>query len=234
MAVYGVVSEKTGVSEDVLCAIFIAIGLAFCFAGYRLYKITLTVSAFFFLGTIGYGVALDASKDNVTAAWITFFICGIIGALLAWPLYKASIFLLAAAGGAALGKFLTNSFLYKIAPDHYNTVSIVSMIVLGLACGILALCFIRPGTILMTSWVGAYLAVAGAGHFIGDYGMPSTHDVKDAVENEGDLGYEVRKAWWYYFASTIVLFVAGSIVQFKYTANKYYHFEDHRHGYDRA
>lgn len=233
MVDYSLVSDKTGVSEDILCAIFIAIGLGFCFAGYRLYKITLVISAFFFLGTVGYGVALDVSKDNLVAAWITFFVCGVIGALIAWPLYKASIFILAAAGGAALGKFLTNSFLYKIAPHHYNTVAIVSMVVLALACGILALCFIRPGTILMTSWVGAYLAVAGVGHFVGNYGLPSTHDIKDAITNE-DLGYEVSTSWWYYFAGTILLFIAGAIVQFKYTAHKFYHEADHRHGYDRA
>ena len=90
------------------------LGLAFCFAGYRVFLVMLPIWGFFagfWLGaeatTLLFGVGLLAT----TTSWVIGFVVGLLGAVLSYLFFIIGVALVAGGFGWALGGALMMSAL---------------------------------------------------------------------------------------------------------------------------
>ena len=131
--------------------VLLAIGLAACFAGYRIFRIILTV----------YGVVLGGlfastlvSPGNTTHLMIALLVGGLLGGAATWVGYFVGVGLV----GAGLGAIAANS-LWAHFRGEPSTVVIIVAAAVGAA---LAVSSQRYVLIVGTAFIGAQTAVAGA------------------------------------------------------------------------
>jgi hypothetical protein len=94
---------------------------------------------------------------------------GIVAGFLIMKFYKVGVFILGAWLGAVVGMLLFNMFLYKITDKHSDIVLWVTIIILAIIAGIVAVKLFEPAVILTTAVCGAYAIVRGIGVFAGGY-----------------------------------------------------------------
>ncbi len=126
----------------------IVIGLLFCFLGLKVIKIVSGIIGFAAGAAIGVAINNIADITGMTSV-IIIFICAIALAALAFFLYRLGVLL------------LTLSFVSGIAFAILGVNdNIQLLIILGVALvfGILAMIFVEPGTIIITSILGGISA----------------------------------------------------------------------------
>lgn len=134
----------------------IAWGLLDCFFGYRVFKVTLALLG----GLLGAGLchaagqALGFGPMGLTIALITG---GVLGALLAFLLYIAAVFVAGFGFGTTLGILLLANF--------HPMVALLSGCVLGVIGGFLAVKVQRILIVLSTALLGAFRAMLALGYF---------------------------------------------------------------------
>jgi hypothetical protein len=207
--------DNLGLGPELIAALAIAVGAALTFFGYKLVRPCI-FAAGFIVGSVVFFLLAErvfASASYVTTAcWVAFVLGGLlVGSLLVW-LYKVGIFVVGALAGVLLATQVHNSFGYKIAPAHPDTVLIVLMVVMGLAFGILAWKLERPFLVVASSIVGAIATVWGIGFFAGGY--PNAANLQKTL-SDGNWVYNVPTAWWGYLAATVALCGLGVYVQFR-------------------
>lgn len=208
-------------TASIYYAVAIAAGLAITFYGYRLFRPLIFLAAFYVGAVIAYMIAHEVFEDQSyreRAEVIAALVGGVVLGAVALSILRLGIFLIGAAAGATLGQFLTTSFLYKISEEHADTVMLVVIIIGAIVGGVLALAFHRPILILFSSWIGAVTVVRGIGYFAGKY--PMSDDLRRVQDNPKA---DVPDEWWVYFVATILLFIAGVVVQHKMTAKNINH-----------
>uniref|UniRef100_A0A4W5LP45 Transmembrane protein 198 n=1 Tax=Hucho hucho TaxID=62062 RepID=A0A4W5LP45_9TELE len=170
--------SSLGFGPEAVAGITIAIGTVLTFFGYKLVRPAIFVAGFI-VGAVACFLLAERIFANasyiVTACWIAFVLGGLlVGSLLVW-LYKVGIFCVGALAGVLLATQIHNSFGYKIAPAHPDTVLIVLMVVLGLALGVLAWKLERPFLVFASSVVGAIATVWGIGDRLGRWRLGLRH-----------------------------------------------------------
>jgi hypothetical protein len=141
-----------------LVGAWILLGIVSCFAGYRLFKI--------FLALIGFGVGaalagaggLSISSGNEFVALVAGIAGGLVGAVLFVVLYYVGVIVL----GAAFAAFLATT-LAAHAETHLAPIVLLILMIIG---GGLALILQKLFIVLSTSFMGAWLVVAGVVHFV--------------------------------------------------------------------
>jgi hypothetical protein len=134
----------------------IAWGVADCFFGYRIFKVTVTFWGVL-LGMIfgrAAGVALDMGIAGVVGGVI---VGGILGGGLAFLLYLAAVFFAGFLSGATLGMLILANFNHNVA--------MLSSCVLGVIGGVLAVKLQRVVLILATALLGSFRALLALMYF---------------------------------------------------------------------
>lgn len=142
--------------EYIVAAGLICLGLVFCFFGYGLFKISLSVFGFIFGFGFGEMAYLVFSPSGSGTFWYYFcaMFCGFIFAFLSFSLYKLGIVL--------LGISVTASVMASIHYILFGNVEVtfvytLIMVVLGVLGGVLALKLRQPLIIAYTSLGGGCL-----------------------------------------------------------------------------
>jgi len=184
--------------------VLVMVGLAACFAGYRIFRIILTV----------YGVVLGGlfastlvAPDNTTQVMIALLVGGLLGGAAMWVGYFVGVALV----GAGLGAIAANSLWAHFRGDPSTAVIIVAAAV-GAA---LAVSWQRYVLIVGTAVIGSQTAVAGAVALM-NRGPRPRGAVSVWVEHLGVP--EVSTHWT--FIAWVVLGVVGTIVQLRSGAPK--------------
>lgn len=136
----------------------VVIGAAYCFAGYRIFKIILALTGFILGGILGFALGL-AGTENVLLALLTGLAVGTLAASLLVALYFVGIFFL----GAAAGALVTMTLLAAIAPELDEQAAGVIALILGIAGGIGALFVQKFAIIVSTAFSGAWSISTGVG-----------------------------------------------------------------------
>lgn len=106
-----------------------------CFFGYKLTKLWISISGFFLFGLIGLGIGVASGSKDGAIVWALVF--AVIGAFIAFKLYKIGIFILGFIGGLIFGILIFNSISFGV--------------VLGVTLGVLSFILIKPVIIISTA-----------------------------------------------------------------------------------
>lgn len=185
-------------------------------------------STFFTMGFVAVGtftfLAIDTMVDqNAPAhAWAPatgFFVAGLAGGLLCALLMNVGVFAVGASLGVVLAMVFQTALLHRVQTNPQNLLLYIAMAVFGLLLGGLALKLRRPILIVATSYVGAFLATYGVGHFAG--GLPSPFDLAGAIDSTASAGAaSVPTVWWIYLGAIVLFGTAAAFVQHHVTAKK--------------
>ena len=187
----------------------IAVGAIACFMGKKLFYVML--GALVFLGVFNIGIS---TSDGSPVSLIVALVLGVVAALLSKYAYKAGVFLIGCAAGAALG-FIVSLFL----PQEYAGYSMVVLALAAILLGLAALkwCdfFVRVGT----AYTGATFVVPNVLAAVLAFGEPTALAVPaDSLATFNALSNYIANdfASLYgtpIFLGTLILTLAGSIVQ---------------------
>lgn len=187
----------------------IAVGAIACFMGKKLFYVML--GALVFLGVFNIGMS---TSDGSPVSLIVALVLGVVAALLSKYAYKAGVFLIGCAAGAALG-FVVSLFL----PQEYAGYSMVVLALAAILLGLSALkwCdfFVRVGT----AYTGATFVVPNVLAAVLAFGeltalavpadsLATFNALSDYIANDFASLYGTS-----IFLGTLILTIAGSIVQ---------------------
>jgi hypothetical protein len=175
----------------------IAWGMLDCFFGYRVFKVTLALLG----GLLGAafchaaGVAMGFGPMGLT---IVLIAGGVLGALLAFLLYIAAVFVAGFGFGATLGILVLSNF--------HPMVALLSGCVLGVVGGFLAVKIQRVLIILSTALLGAFRAMLALAYFTSQ--IDWVYYFRQPAQMPALLG---NNTWM--FPSILALAVVGVIAQ---------------------
>lgn len=187
----------------------IAVGAIACFMGKKLFYVML--GALVFLGVFNIGMS---TSDGSPVSLIVALVLGVVAALLSKYAYKAGVFLIGCAAGAALG-FVVSLFL----PQEYAGYSMVVLALAAILLGLAALkwCdfFVRVGT----AYTGATFVVPNVLAAVLAFGeltalavpadsLATFNALSDYIANDFASLYGTP-----IFLGTLILTIVGSIVQ---------------------
>lgn len=173
-------------------------GFLDCFLGFRIFRMTVSILVAFAGAAIGVSLAMEYFPESLAALAGFAFAGLVIGALLAWYVYKLGIFVLGFCFGAILVAPFTG--MVEQVPEWAVTAGA------GLIAGILAVLLINLMVMAATALTGAFRLVYGIAFFLGG---PS---LLVAVEQPDDLMPVIRQAPLL-FILTLLLGAIGFYVQ---------------------
>jgi hypothetical protein len=195
--------------------ILIIIGLPLCFAGRKLFSVTLFLIGTLLTMTLILLLFYSTFLTDKTEAWIGWvvlissIILGLAGGFLLFKCQRLGGACIAGWGGFMGGLLLnTTCFSYAQSEALFWIINIACALV---AAG-LAIVFFFPAIILATSFTGAYFFIRGISLYAG--GFPNEFDLIKQLEN----GSYPHMMWYVYiyFAFIIIFFIGGAVVQFKH------------------
>jgi hypothetical protein len=185
----------------------VAIGLAFCFWGFRLFLILLPIWGFFvgfMLGAQGTTALLGEAFLATTLGWVIGFLLGLLFAVLSYLYYWIAVILL----GGALGYSLTIGLFEWLNLNAEGWVALIAGLVVGaiFAVGFFILHMPAVLVIVATAIGGAFATIAGVAIGLGL--------IPYQAMQYGILGsYSVSDMGWIGVIAAIVLAFAGGIYQ---------------------
>lgn len=177
-------------------AISIALGVLYCFLGYRTLRFIIALTGFIAAGMTAAVLAGLATDGEPMWIGIVGLIGGICGGFAVVFVYKLGIFLLGGLGGA-----LALQNLLAERPEAWAPLAVIAG---GLIAGALALVIEPPVLMLATAALGAWLIVAGTAYFFFDTDW--INETPNFLEGHDDRLYFVV-AWG-------ILALAGAMAQF--------------------
>lgn len=147
------IGEIKDVAMGVLLPILIPsllFGVAYCFFGYKIYRVLLAISGGLIGGLIT-AIVAGICFEALPAVFIGFFFGAALFGILSWFIYKVFLFIGAFVFGMTVG--LIGGLL--ITEFKAPVVGIVIGIMLGIVCGVLVIVFERIYLIATTSFKGA-------------------------------------------------------------------------------
>ncbi len=138
-------------SPYVLAGLLAAVGLLYCFLGYRLFKFILGLTGFLLAGFVAAALAGWLTHGQVLAMSIAGVLGGFCGALALFFLYRLGVFCLGGLGGFVIA--------YQVLSGRAEPWAPWAILGIGLGVGVLALLLERPVMSLATATIGAWLTV---------------------------------------------------------------------------
>jgi hypothetical protein len=187
-------------------ALLIAVGLLACFAGYRLFRIVLTVYGFV-LGAL-FASTLVAPSDTV-AMLVALGVGGVLGALIMYAGYIVGVALV----GGGLGVTLAHAAWIAWRGSEPGVVVVIFAAVVGAT---LATALQRQIVIVATAFTGAQTAVAGI------VATLATRAARRPGQDDvwvGHLGIPAFGRSWQFLA-WVALGIVGTIVQFRWGGSR--------------
>ena len=208
--------------------ILFVVGIAFLFAGYRLFRALMPLWGF----VVGFDVAVAVGRTalhtqplSTLTGWILAIVVGLLFAALAYAYYYVSVVVLAASVGFVLGETIVTA----IAPQP-GAGTLIAGIVGAVVLAALAIALDLPKALIvvLTALGGATAAVIGALLALGRVDL--------ATLQAGATGASlsvIRSSWWLTLL-TLALAVIGMAAQAsRLRAAPYTHAYAARRGYSR-
>jgi hypothetical protein len=187
-------------------ALLIAVGLLACFAGYRLFRIVLTVYGFV-LGAL-FASTLVAPSDAV-AMLVALGVGGLLGAVIMYAGYIVGVALV----GGGLGVTLAHAAWTAWRGSEPGVIVVIFAAVVGAT---LATALQREIVIVATAFMGAQTAVAGI------VAALATRAARRPGQDDvwvGHLGIPaVGRSWQ--FLAWVALGIVGTVVQFRWGGSR--------------
>ena len=194
--------------QDFLIGLLILlVGAAFCFVGYRFFRILIAIWGFFAgfnLGASGMAALFGQNFLGTVTGWVLGLVVGLVIAILAYFLYYVAIVVLGASVGYAIGSGLMGA----IGLNNPGFLSVIVGVVLAVILTILVLALNLPKLLIMvfTAIGGAATIVSG---FLLLFGQIST-----AALQYGFAAAAIRASWIWSLV-VIVLAVVGFLAQWR-------------------
>jgi hypothetical protein len=173
-------------SEELQLVLWVAaaVGIFYCFLGYRLFRLVLGVTGFLLAGASAAVIAGWLSQGQIWAMGAAALAGGICGAMALFFLYRAGVFLLGALGGALIGYTVFSGVEEAWAP----------WAIIGCAAGVglVALVIEKPVMTLATAALGAALIVYSGALLLPS---PAVQEALQAPVGESALGWALIGAW---------------------------------------
>jgi len=200
--------------NGILVGLFaLAIGLAFCFWGFRLFLVLLPIWGFFagfLLGANGITMLFGEAFLATVTSWVVGVLLGLLFAVLSYLYFWVAIILL----GGALGYQLTLGVFEWLNLNPEGWIAFISALVVGaiFAVGFFLLHMPAVIVIVATAILGAAASIAGV---IVGLGL-----VPYAALNSGIFGvYDFHDLSFIWLIGAIVLAFAGAIYQARSVAD---------------
>ncbi len=190
-----------------LGALAIAIGLAFCFWGFRVFLVLLPIWGFFagfLLGANGVDYLLGDGFLATTLGWVVGFLLGLLFAVLSYLYYWVAVILL----GGALGYQLTLGLLHWIGFEADGLIAFILAVGGGalFAIGFFLLQMPAVLVIVASAISGAGATIAGVAIALGIVDLENATGGIFGLHTEWDFG-------WIGIIAAIALAFAGAIYQ---------------------
>jgi Domain of unknown function (DUF4203) len=193
-------------------ALVLLVGLAFCFAGYRFFRILIAIWGFFAGFNLGAGAMAALFQNHnflgTSTGLIVGIVLGLVFALLAYLFYYFAVVLL----GASVGYSIGTGLIGAISPNLNVTATIVGIVVaVVFAFLILALNLPKLLIMVMTALGGAVAILGGL--------MILTGQVHTTGSTALQYGVAVAlvTASWFWSLVAIALAVVGFLAQWRST-----------------
>jgi hypothetical protein len=193
-------------------ALILLVGAAFCFAGYRFFRILIAIWGFFAgfnLGAAGMTALFGQNFLGTTTGWVLGLVVGLVIAVLAYFFYYVAVVLLGASVGYSLGSGLIAAFGLNNPGFLSVTVGIVLAVVFAFL--ILALNLPKLLIMVMTALGGAVAILGGLLILTGQ--IPST----GSTALQYGVAVAVVRASWFWSIVAIALAVVGFLAQWRTT-----------------
>jgi len=182
-------------------AISIALGAIWCFFGYKIFRFVLGILGFIVGAVVAGAIGYELSEGREIIAIASAIVGGLLGAGIMFMLYIFGVFLIGVILGALI--VLLVSSYFNPGPD--DRINYTIMIIVSIACGVVAVIFKRFMIILATSLTGAWVVVTGLAYFVENNFDPFRPDtILELTENEV---YRILIIWF-------ALSVAGFTLQY--------------------
>jgi hypothetical protein len=197
--------------------VLVVFGILVCFAGYNIFQSMLPLWGFILGGFVcilllPMVIKIPPSQETIFQV-VSFVVVGVIGALLARPLYYVTVFLSGAAAGALIGlvfgaylsissgqvsiSALTELSSMSFPPKVETTLQVVLMVVLGLIVGGFSISFQTFMISASTAFLGSAAVVSGL-----------TGTILDIFRTRPIQGFTIFVVW-------LALGMIGMFVQFR-------------------
>ncbi len=188
-------------------ALVLLVGAAFCFVGYRFFRILIAIWGFFAgfnLGTAAMTALFNQAFLATAVGIVLGLVIGLVFAALAYFFYYFAVVLLGASAGYELG----SGFIGAIGLNNPGFISVIVGVVLAVVFAFLILVLNLPKILIMvfTALGGAVAMLAGLLILLGQ--------VKVDYLQYGDA-VALVKASWFWSIVAIALAVVGFLAQWR-------------------
>ncbi len=183
------------------------LGAAFCFAGYRFFRILIAFWGFFagfLIGASGVAALFGGGFLATVIGWIVGFVVGLLIAVLAYFFYYVAVVVL----GASVGYWIGTALMTAIGFSSQGFLSVLVGIILAVVLAILIIALKLPKLLIMvfTALGGARTIIAGILLIIGRIPL--------AGLQYGGAEAVIRNSWFWGIV-WIVLAAIGFAVQWR-------------------
>jgi hypothetical protein len=197
------------------------IGLAVAVLGLKLFLPTLFITGFasgFFIALFVFFGEVVTPDSRESTKWILVGFAVVMGLLLGFIAVKANkfgLFIIGALLGVILALLLYNAILFKIQSNPAELVLLITLGVLGVGFGVLALVFYKHVIIIATSLIGSYCFVRSLSLVIG--GFPNEIQLIQQVQTQD---YNFATHWPFYIYMNVVFLLTLFTIYVQYKIKK--------------
>jgi len=196
------------VFQDFLIGLLLlVVGAAFCFVGYRFFRILIAIWGFFAgfnLGASGMVALFGQNFLGTATGWVLGIVVGLVIAVLAYFLYYVAIVVLGASVGYAIGSGLMGA----IGLNNPGFLSVIVGVVLAVILTILILALNLPKLLIMV-----FTAIGGAATIVSGF-LLLFGQIHTAALQYGFAAAAIRASWIWSLV-VIVLAVLGFVAQWR-------------------
>jgi hypothetical protein len=188
-------------------ALVLLVGLAFCFVGYRFFRILIAIWGFFAGFNLGAAATTALFGQNflgTTTGWVLGLVLGLVLAALAYFFYYIAVVLL----GASVGYSIGSGLIAAIGLNNPGFVSVVVGVVLAVILAILILALNLPKLLIMV-----FTAIGGAGAIIS--GILLMVGQIHVVGLQYGIAIAAIRSSWFWSLVVIALAVVGFLAQWR-------------------
>ncbi|RIA84463.1 hypothetical protein C1645_784020 [Glomus cerebriforme] len=208
--------------EIIAGVILIVTGIIFCFFGRRVYRLTLFLIGFYVGTIIAWIILFNGQQGGIvkgaaseTIVLVVSLAIGFVVGLLFMCCSTIAIWVLGALGGYTLAMFILAFRSGGVI--HSNAGRIIFIVVLTVL-GLLLACFFKNTlVILATAFIGAYAIILGIDLFVRTGFAQSVR----TFMTSHDIPYETNRNVYLMLGGMIILFIIGTIFQFRYHKNEF-------------
>lgn len=206
----------------IILLIMLALGILYCFWGYKYLKVILFIFAFFIGMYYSYTLIGTYFPQTANWLWLISIIVGLIVAFLSFFFVKFAIFIVGGLIGLMVYDLLRGGF-----PETFASMEQVTLFFIGLGLfvvfGVITLASRKHFIILFSSIYGSYTIITAVGGIIGAIINPDAlggvtfSNYKQTLDS---ISVFNQSPSWMFILPIVAFSIAGIIAQYKFTASK--------------